>query len=207
MSTKKYAQLPLDMEKAITTNAGLILSDFNPEAPGEEDAIREKILYATTGGVSVSCVATYKDWGEDIDNCPKNTKEMMRVESWECKIGGTALTVTADTAANEFGAADKNAGTTDKELVIVKPRMTVKPEDFKVLWYVCPYGTEGGFVAVKLENALNKGGFSMKSSDKDKGQFAFDYTGHTSINEPDAVPFTFYLKKSATAAAQNVSVT
>lgn len=74
MSTKKYAQLPLDMEKAITTNAGIILSDFSPESPGEDSAIREKILYATTGGVSVSCVATYKDWGEDIDNCPKNVK-------------------------------------------------------------------------------------------------------------------------------------
>ena len=82
--------------------------------------------------------------------------------------------------------------------------MKLKPEDFKTIWYVCPYGTQGGFVAIKLLNALSTGGLSLQSGDKAKGQWSFSYTGYTSIDNPDEVPMRFYLKSSAEAAAVNV---
>ena len=202
--SKRFAQLPENMREALSTNAGIILGDFDPEAPGEAAEIKANILFATSGGVSVSCAMTTRDFGSDIDNCPKNTKELLEIESYECTLSGTALTVKGDTAVSIFGAADKTTSESDVETV--QPRMTLKPEDFKTLWYVCPYGTAGGFVAIKLENALSIGGFSMQSTDKDKGKFAFNYKGYSSIEDPDKVPFTFYLKARAEAAAAQVDI-
>lgn len=204
MSIKKYAQLPINVQSAITTNAGLILSDFDPDKNYTAEEIKALILYATTGGVNISCTATFRDAGKDIDNCPKNARELLEIEAWECELSGMALTVTGETAVLQLGAADKSA--TNTAGVIVKPRMTVHDTDFKTLWYVCTYGTEGGFIAVKLENALNEGGLSMKSEDGEKGRFAFRYMGYTSIDTPDTVPFTFYLKASEASAAAQVTL-
>ena len=204
---KKFIQLPENMREALATQAGIMLKEFDPETPADAETIRANILFATTGGVNPTCIANYTDFGEDVDNCPKNTMELAEIESYECGISGTALTVDEDSAAFILAASDKNTGSTDKELIIYQPRMNMKTEDFKTLWYVCPYGTGEGFVAVKLENALNTGGLSMQSADRGKGTFAFSFTGYSSINDPTKVPFTFYIKPSATAAAAQVDVT
>ena len=143
---------------------------------------------------SRSCAATFRDAGRDIDNCPKNTRELLEIESWECAISGTALTVTEKNASLQFGAVQESAGETDGSVKVLKPRMAVQENDFKTLWYVCAYGTQGGFIALKLENVMNRNGFSMKAEDHKKGKFAFSYVAHTTLNDPDAVPFTFYLK-------------
>lgn len=200
--SKIFAQLPENMQKALATNAGLILKEFDPNASSiTAETIRPNILFATTGGVSTTCAMTPKDFGEDVDNCPKNTKELMQVESYECKMSGTALTITKESATSLFGVADvKTTSGVDE----ISPRMTPKNEDFKTLWYVCPYGVEGGFVAIKLDNALSTGGFSMQSTDKEKAQFAFEYTGYSSIDTPDVVPFKFYIKATGTAMMAEV---
>ncbi len=206
MSIKKYVQLPLGMQNAITTNAGLILSDFDPEKAYTAEELKKLILYATAGGMHISCAAIFRDAGADIDNCPKNAKELLDIEAWECKIHGTALTVTDDSTTHILGAADETVGATDKATVAIKPRMSVDAVDFQTIWYVCAYGTTGGFIAVKLDNALNKGGFSLKTEDGKKGRFAFSYVGHTSMDAPDVVPFTFYLKAGEASAAEQVAL-
>ena len=205
MSVKKYAQLPQDLRNAITTNEGLILSDFDPYAPGSAETIRKSILYATTGGVTLSCAAKFRDLGQDIDHCPKKTKELLEIESWECRLGGTALTVTRSNAPLQFGAVDEKILETEDSVMILKPRMGVKPTDFKTLWYVCAYGTEGGFIAVKLENALNEAGFSMRAENGKKGRFAFSYAAYSSVESPDEVPFTFFLKRSGKDTVEQVA--
>lgn len=197
----KFAQLPEAMQNALATNAGLMLSDFDPMSVGTAEEIRDKILFATTGGVSVSCAATYSDFGADVDNCPANTKEMLRVESWACGLSGTAITLTKDNALSLLANAD---ATSDGGVDTIQPRYTVKAEDFKTLWYVCPYGTSGGFIAVKLENALNTGGLSIASENKGKGKFAFSYTGYSSIDDPQSVPFTFFMKATGEEEASQV---
>ena len=71
--------------------------------------------------------------------------------------------------------------------------------DFENIWFVGDYSdkngeTNGGFVAIKLINALSTGGFQLQTSDKAKGQFAFTFTGHYSIAAQDTVPFEIYIK-------------
>lgn len=198
--SKKFAQLPEDMQEALATGAGIVLKEFDPSNPGEDSAIRANILFATTGGVNPVCVATITDFGEDIDNCPKNTKELAQIEGWDCSMSGTAITVTESVIASLLAAADASDGE-------ITPRMKLKPEDFNTLWYVCPYGTNDGFIAIELNNALSTGGLSLQSGDKAKGQWAFSYKGYTSIDSPDVVPMKFYLKASASASAVNVEPT
>lgn len=186
----RFAQLPEAMHEALSVGAGVVLAEFDPVDVPDKDTVRDNLLFATTGGLSVSCAMTTSDFGSDIDNCPKNTKELLRVESWECVISGTALTLTAE---NVKRICNMSTVVTANGLTEVTPRHDVSLEDFKTMWLVCNYGTEGGFVAVKLTNALNTGGFSMNTADEGKAQFPFSFTGFSSIDNPTEVPFKFFI--------------
>ena len=43
-------------------------------------------------------------------------------------------------------------------------------------------------------NALSTGGFKIKSGDKTKGNFDFEYTGHYSIKNPEILPYEVYIR-------------
>lgn len=189
----KYTQIPQGTFKNIQLNAGVLLKAFAPDT-GTLKAT--DILGATSGGVSFTATPSFIDFGEDIDNCPKNMKELKQLDGWEAKMSGTFVTVTAELAAKLTGAADT---ATEK----VTPRNDLKSADFADLWWVGDYsavnedGTKGasaGFCAIRLLNSLSTGGFQIKSGDKAKAQFAFEFTGHYSMEHPETVPFEIYVK-------------
>lgn len=64
-------------------------------------------------------------------------------------------------------------------------------------------GTKGkaGFIAIHLLNSLSTGGFQLQTGDKSKGQFAFEFTGHYSMEAPEKVPFELYIKQGTADAA------
>lgn len=189
----KYTQIPQNTFKNIQLNAGVLLKAFTPDT-GTLKAT--DILGATSGGVSFTATPSFIDFGEDIDNCPKNMKELKQLDGWEAKMSGTFVTVTAELAAKLTGAADT---ATEK----VTPRNDLKSADFADLWWVGDYsavnedGTKGasaGFCAIRLLNSLSTGGFQIQSGDKAKAQFAFEFTGHYSMEHPETVPFEIYVK-------------
>ena len=188
----KYTKIPETTFQNIQLNAGVLLSSFNPESATVADA---SIIGATTGGINFTATPTYNDFGEDIDNCPKNMKELKKLESWEATISGTF--VNADTAIAKMlvGAADIGTSDTTK----ITPRNDVLDSDFETIWLVGDYSdkngeTNGGFIAIKLINALSTGGFQIQTADKAKGQFAFTFTGHYSMDAQDTPPFEIYIK-------------
>ena len=194
----KFTKLPENTFEELQLNAGILLSTFTPSSATVEDS---NILGATSGGVSFSDTPTYKDFGDDIDNCPKNTKELKRIESRDIKISGTFLTVNTTRAKSLIAAADIDSMDATK----ITTRDTLTAADFSDIWWVGDYSdkngaTNGGYIAIHLKNALSTGGFSIKSGDKAKGQFAFEYTAHYSISNTDAVPYEIYIK-SGTAEA------
>ena len=81
-------KIPQNTFEGLQVDAGVLLTTFDPTDPEITDAA---IICATTGGITVSCVPTYSDYGEDVDNCPNNMKELKRLDSWECKISTTSL--------------------------------------------------------------------------------------------------------------------
>ena len=241
----KFTQIPADTFEQLQLNAGVIASAFTPES-GTLTA--SNIIGATSGGVSFTSTPTYKDFGEDIDNCPKNTKELKKIDGYDVKLSGTLVTVTSDVAKRLVGAAGVSGGeaqyalTSDTSLVTgktyytrsgsgtagspyvytpvqnpsaaslstyyevtgystakVTPRADLASADFADIWWIGDYSdkngaTNGGFVAIRVINGLSTGGFQLQSSDKEKGKFAFEFTGHTSMATPSVVPFEVYVK-------------
>ena len=194
----KFRKIPEDTFKNIVLNAGVLLSSFTPATPTIEDA---NILGATTGGINFTATPSFTDFGEDIDNCPKNMKELKKLDSWEVKLTGTFITSNTSLIAMLMGAGDVGTSDTTK----VTPRVDVASADFKDLWFVCDYSDKngennGGFCAIKIINALSTGGFSMQSADKGKAQFSFEFTGHVSMSAQTVVPFEVYLKEGTAEA-------
>ena len=194
----KFTKIPSDAFQKLQINAGILTTDFTP-ATGEIGVAGQ--IGATTGGVSFTATPTYSDYGEDIDNCPKNMKELKKLESWEATISGTF--VNADTAIAKMlvGAADIGTPDTTK----ITPRNDVLESDFETIWLVGDYSdkngeTNGGFIAIKLINALSTGGFQIQTADKAKGQFAFTFTGHYSMDAQDTPPFEIYIKAGTVEA-------
>ena len=63
--------------------------------------------------------------------------------------------------------------------------------DYSDIWWVGDKAN-GGFVAVRLMNALSTAGFSLQTTKNGKGQVALTITGHVSINAQSVVPMEFY---------------
>ena len=189
----KFTQIPANTFKELVLNAGILASNFNTTT-GTVEA--DDILGATSGGISFTAKPTFIDLGDDIDNCPKNMKELKKLQSWdEINMSGTYLTVNTARAKSLLAAADIDSSDATK----VTPRNDVAPADFEGIWLIADYSdkngaTNGGFLAIHMMNALSTGGFQLQSSDKAKGQFAFEYTAHYSMAAPDTVPFELYIK-------------
>ena len=188
----KFTQIPTNTFKELQLNAGILTSNFTP-ATGTVES--NTILGATSGGINFTATPSYTDLGDDIDNCPKNMMELKKLDSWEAKISGTFLTVNTAQAKSQLAAADVGGSDTTK----VTPRNDVAPTDFDDIWWIGDYSdkngaTNGGYIAIHMMNALSTGGFQIQSGDKAKGQFAFEYTAHYSMDAADTVPFEIYIK-------------
>lgn len=188
----KFTRIPETTFQKLQLNAGILLSDF---APATGEVAENAILGATSGGVSFSATPSFSDFGEDIDNAPVNVKELKRLDSWEVSMSGSFITVDVATAKRLIGAADIDG--TDNSKII--PRADLKQTDFADIWWVGDYSDQngdsnGGFVAIHMLNGLNTGGFSVQSNNRGKGEFAFEFTGHYSLEDQSVVPFEVYVK-------------
>ena len=186
----KFTQIPTDTFKNLQLNAGILIDNFTPTT-----GTIGNIIGATSGGVTFKAVPSFKDYGEDIDNCPKNMLELKKLESWEVKMSGSFVSVTTNLIKMIVGAGDINKS----DATNIVPRNDITKQDFKEVWWVGDYSDEngkknGGFLAIHLMNALSTGGFSIKSGDKTKGTFDFEFTGHYSMEHQDTVPFEIFAK-------------
>lgn len=181
----KFTKIPQNTFNELQLNAGILLKDFDVETGTFADS---DIITATTGGIQINVKPTFEDYGSDIDNCPKNTKELKKkTDADEVTMSTTALCISENLLLFQLGAADKDANTG-----AIKPRKELKTTDFKDIWWVGDL-SNGGFVAAKISNALSTDGFSLKTTDKGKGQFALGITGHVSIDAQDVIPAEFYI--------------
>lgn len=178
----KFTKIPQNTFEALQLDAGILLRNFDP-ATGAEPA-DEDIICATTGGITVSCAATYSDQGEDVDNCPNNMMELKKLDGWDCRMSFTSLGMSPELIRLSLGAADVAE---DK----ITPRRDLKQTDFSDLWWVGDKA-DGGFAAVKLMNALSNSGFSLKTTKNGKGQVSVELMGHVSLDAQDVVPMEFY---------------
>jgi len=179
----RFTVIPENTFSALQLDAGILLKRFNPASPGFDD---DDIICATTGGINPSCVPTYSDLGEDVDNCPVNMKELKHLDSWECKVSFTSLGTSPELIKLALGCAD-----IDAETSAIKPRKDLAQTDFSDIWWVGDRA-DGGFVAIQIKNALSTGGFSLQTTKSGKGQISVEITGHVSIDDQSTMPMVFY---------------
>ena len=187
---QKFTRVPEDTFEKLQLNAGILVDTFNPTT-----GVIGNILGATTGGINFTTNPEFTDFGEDIDNVPNNMMELKHLNQFDPQMSGTFLTCTPALAKSLVGAADVDITDTTK----VIPRAELLATDFDEVWWIGDYsdvntGTNAGFIAIRLMNALNTAGFQIQSTKNEKGQLAFEYHGHYSIEDQDTVPFEIYVK-------------
>ena len=198
----KYTQIPTDTFEKLQMNAGILVDSFNPAT-----GVIGNILGATTGGIQFQANPTFEDFGEDIDNCPNNTKELKKITYFDPQMSGTFLTASTAQVKRLVGAADISQSDSKK----VVPRGQLESGDFTDLWWIGDYsdvntGDNAGFLAIHLINALNTSGFQIQSNKQAKGQMSFEFHGHYSIDDIDTVPFEIYVKVGSEAVTPSVEL-
>ncbi len=189
----RYTQIPVNTFEQLVLNAGIMVDNFTPAT-----GVIGNIIGATTGGLQFSATPSFLDFGEDIDNCPKNTKELMQTDDFEITATGTLLTVDANTVARGLALADVESVTGSTGLSKVTLRKDIDLEnDFKDVWIIADYG-KGGFIAIHMKDVMSTGGFQIQTTDKGKGQFPFTYTAHYSIDAQDDVPCEIFVQEGDT---------
>ena len=190
----KFTKIPDDTFSKLQLNAGILVDGFTPAT-----GVIGNLLGATTGGITFSSNPTFSDYGEDIDNCPNNMMELKRLDGYDPTMSGTFLTVSAAAIKALIGSADID--TADATHVV--PRDHLLTTDFNDVWWIGDYSDinndgasagHAGFLAIHLMNALNTAGIQITSAKNEKGQMAFEYHGHYSIDSQDVVPFEIYCK-------------
>ena len=188
----KYTQIPTDTFEKLQLNAGILVSTFTPAT-----GVIGDLLGATTGGITFNANPTFSDFGEDVDNCPNNMKELKHLDGYDPTMSGTFLTCSPALAKKLVGAADIS------ETIKVVPRNDLLAADFTDVWWIGDYSNDNvdgtgtqkaGFLAIHLINALNQGGFQITTEKNNKGQLAFEFHGHYSMDSQDTVPFEIYCK-------------
>lgn len=184
-----FNKVASDVFDKLQLEAGMLLKTFTPDSPTAP--VDSNIICATTGGINATCVPTTSDYGEDIDNVAKNTKELLHIDSWECKLAFTALDMTADMIKLALSAATKTAES-GKAAKVVPNAQPDPDKDFTDLWWVGEIAN-GGLAAIKLANAFSTGGFNLQTGKASKGQLSVELTGFVSIDDTDTVPMEFYI--------------
>ena len=184
----RFTVIANDAFDALQVDAGVILTNFDPTNPYVTPA-NEDILATTTGGVNPTCVPTYSDYGEDVDNVPNNMMEFKHLDSWEAKMSFSSIKFNAANTKWALGAADTQL--LSNGVTVVKPRRNVALSDFKDIWWVGDKAN-GGAYAINLKNALSTGGLNIQSTKNGKGTNQIEVTGHVSINNQNEMPMTIY---------------
>lgn len=188
-----FTVVPQDAFNDLQVDAGVLLKTFdpsNPTAPADED-----IICATTGGINPTCIPTYSDYGEDVDNVPNNMMEFKHLDGWDCKFATTCLGTSPELIRMALGAADVTAASGR-----IVPRRDLMQTDFaSSIWWVGDKA-DGGMVAIELKNALSTGGFNLQTTKNGKGQISLELTGHVSIQDQNTMPMVFYSTEGAGGA-------
>lgn len=106
----------------------------------------------------------------------------------------TYTLVTSPSASSLTSYYEKSAS-----MIKITPKSDLEDSDFEDITWIGDYSrkngaTNGGLLAATIKNALNTNGINIKSNDKGRGEYSFDFMGHYSIDSPNTVPLEAYIK-------------
>ena len=183
-----FTRIATDAFDALQTDAGVILTTFDPYNPWVVPT-DEQILVTTTGGINITETMDTIDYAEDVDNAVDNMMEFKRIRSRSASISFSSIKFNAAGAKWALGAADLT--TLSNGVKKVAPRKDLQLSDFSDLWWVGDKAN-GGAYAVHITNALSTGGLSIQTSKGGKGTTGMTITGHVSLQDQAKMPLEIY---------------
>ena len=186
MAQNKFTKVPKSTFDELQIEAGVLLKNFDPATGEFTDA---DMITATSGGIQLDVKPEISDFGDDVDNVPKNTMELAHVDDITATLKTTALCINEQSLIRYLGPAYK-----DEQTGAIKLRKSFDLNtDFADLWFVGDIAG-GGMVAAKMSNALSTDGLSLKTEKKGKGKIGVTFTSFYSIEDTEIVPVEFYVK-------------
>ena len=186
----KYSQVSPNIFKEIVIGAGVLLTQFDIST-GEYSM--SDIIGPTDGGINFNDAISFQDFAEGIDNLPRNTKQLKRIDNTERNItaSGTFKAANAATVKKLMAAADVAND-------VITPRAELAAADFFDIWIVADYsdvntGANAGYIAIEMKNVINNSGFQLQTQNADKGEFAFEFMAHYDLTDLDTVPYKVYI--------------
>jgi len=182
----RFAQIPIETFEQLQVEAGMVLTDFDPETGSFDNG---DILCATTGGIKPDIKNDFKDFGEDIDNVKNNTWQLKRITNTTATLGFTPLNFNKGNLLYFLAAAEEDAS---GKIVC---RDTLKPTDFKNIWFVGEL-SDGGMFAILMKNSLSTDGVSIQTKKNDKGTMTVTLTAHYDLTDQSGLaPVEFYISE------------
>lgn len=206
----KYTAVAKDILNTLQTEAGVLLSKFDPTTGSIEDT---DILGATTGGFQFTDTPTITDFGEDIDNVPGQLKQLQRITQRTVTLSSTFASMSEKAVKFVMGACDAtdmSGANPDKKVRQITPRDTLQMDDFaNEVWWVGDYSQynepdnkNAGYIAIRLKNALSTGGLAITTTKSSKGTMAFTITGYYNAAAVKEMPYEIYIKEGNVADSE-----
>lgn len=206
----KYTAVAKDILNTLQTEAGVLLSKFDPITGAIEDT---DILGATTGGFKFTDTPTITDFGKDIDNVPGELKQLQRITQRKVTLSSTFASMSEKAVKFVMGACDaidRSGSNPDKKIRQITPRDTLQIDDFaNEIWWVGDYSqynepdnANAGYIAIRLKNALSTGGLAITTTKSSKGTMAFTITGYYNATAVEEMPYEIYIKEGKVADSE-----
>ena len=206
----KYTAVAKDILSTLQTEAGVLLSKFDPTPGTIKD---DDILGATTGGFQFNDTPTITDFGEDIDNVPGQLKQLQRITQRTVTLSSTFASMSEKAVKFVMGACDAkdvSGANPDKKVRQITPRDTLQMNDFaSEIWWVGDYSQynepdneNAGYIAIRLINALSTGGLAITTTKSSKGTMAFTITGYYNAANVKEMPYEIFIKEGDVAASE-----
>lgn len=206
----KYTAVAKDILNTLQTEAGVLLSKFDPTTGTIEDT---DILGATTGGFKFNDTPTITDFGEDIDNVPGQLEQLQRITKRTVTLSSTFASMSEKAVKLVMGACDatdRSGANPDKKVRQITPRDTLQMDDFaNEIWWVGDYSQynepdnkNAGYIAIRLKNALSTGGLAITTTKNSKGTMAFTITGYYNAAAVKEMPYEIFIKEGNVADSE-----
>lgn len=200
----EYTTITEQQFSSMQFDSGVILSNFDPTNP--TDITGDKILFATSGDISITSGKEIVDLGEDVNNLHGQLKELQYLSNRTNTISFTALNLDAATLAYALGAAKTSRVTGSNVAEQVELKNYLELSDFKDVWWVGML-IGGGAVAVNLKNALSTDDVSLSTSKDGKGNLSVTLTAFGTIRDLTLVPIVYYYIPEMSVSLNNQNIT
>lgn len=177
-NTKKYFLL----------GAGAIFKNFTIGTDTYETATP---IGATQGGVEFKAVPTIRNI--QVDGIQGRAMDLDVLDGWDIELDASFLEVSKETIKLALGAATITTTTAAAGYDVIKGKSVIESADYcENITYIGTIAGSETPIIIQIFNALNDGGFDIKTEDGKENVVAMTFKGHYDTSNIDNPPFAIY---------------